>query len=376
MTEPSWSPEIELALLLSTPSLDDGGRNRVRELVGSHLDWNQVLGILTLHRTAGVAWRNVLDLGFEGMKSFRPEYVLRSLELTHKAQTMYGIDQLTHTTRLMRAFDRDGIRCAVLKGAAVARMGYRDPGMRLFGDNDILFHRSDLAGVAKIMKEFGYQQGWWDVPNETIIPAKRSEILLHSVHAHETFPYIKVIPDALIAGSHTADVHFSVDLLTNNNTDDIVDELLSRRIEIEGLDGSPLWTLHQDDMFAFVSVHYEREATHISEVDTTKDLLLYKLIDLLGMLSNPALPIDLTAVVKRAREVNMARELCFALHHLDVMFPGRVPQDVLDALAPDASDIDEVRDHKGPVHTWRSSLRERFFNTRRQLEIAGIGDPA
>jgi hypothetical protein len=339
-------------------------------MVTQTLDWSAVLGILFVHRTAGTAWRNLVELGFDAMQTIRPDYLLPTLELAYHAQRRYAADQLERTTRLMRSFDEVGIDCVLLKGGAVARMGYRDPGMRFFGDNDLLFHRADLGRVGTILRDAGYVQGRWDAGEAVIVPAARREIMLHSVHSHETFPYVCATPSAHVATIHEVDVHFSVDLLSSNNTDGTVDDILARRIEVDG-PGGPVWTPHQEDMFTFVAVHFEREATHISEVASTKDLLLYKLLDLLAMLSSAAYPLDPKAVVRRAEELGMSRELYFSLSYLDEVYPGRVPADLLAASRPATTAyLHEVRDNTGPLHTWQAPLLERFFNPLRQLELA------
>jgi len=363
--------EVELVLLLSDPLPPEAGLARLEELVVGTHDWNRVLGLLHTHRTAGTAWCNLVRLGFEVMERIKPAYLLHGLELTHRAQRLYADDQLTRTVALMREFDAAGIDCVMLKGAAVARMAYPDTGMRFFGDNDLLFRRSDIGRVGEILRGAGYRQGRWNATTGEIVPASRREIMLHSVHAHETFPYLRTEPDARIATVHEVDVHFSVDLLSSNNTDESVARILDRRSEVDGVAGAPLWTPHAEDMFVFVAVHFEREATHMSEVGSTRDLVLYKLLDLLAMLGSTTLPLDPGSVVRRAAELGLGRELYFGLYYLDVLYPGRVPAELLEAARPEETGyLHQLRDNSGPVHTWRAALTDRFFDSRRQDELA------
>lgn len=369
-TTTSISPDVRLALLLSDPNLGEGDREQLREMIGGLYDWEKVMGILFVHRTVGIAWQNITELGYEAYSSIQARYLLSGMELTYKAQELHVVDQMKHTSALMAEFDAQGIECVLLKGAAVARTGYRSPGMRLFGDNDLLFRRSDLGRVGKVLREAGYQQGWWDT--DAVVPASRKQIMLYSVHAHQTVPYVRATPGMPIISCHEIDVHFSVDLLTNNNSDDVVDELLSRRVSLDG-PGGAVWTPHPEDLFCFVAVHVEREASHISEVMRTQDLLLYKLLDMLAMIESKAIDLDLVRLVERAEELRMSRELYFALHHLDVMYPGRVGADVLAAVRPESSDyVNQVRDNNGPLHTWKVPLAQRFFDSQRQQELADV----
>jgi hypothetical protein len=369
---PRVPAEIELVLLLSTPRLRAGEVERLRELAGQVLDWNQVFGMLVLHRTGGVAWRNVIEHDLHEPSSFRPLFALKGLEMMFRAQQLLVREQLEQNARLVAEFDRRGITSALMKGIAVVRMGYPDPGMRTFNDNDLLFERIQLGEVGALLKELGYVQGWWDPKARVVRPAARSEVLLHSVTSHETFPYARATPGAAILSEHRIDVHFSVDLLTSNRNDDTVSDLLGRRVEIgTGGDGGRLSSLHQEDMFVFVCVHFQREACNRREVEMIKDLVLYKLVDLLALLESEEFPIDLASTCRRAHELGLAPEVYFSLVHLDALFPGRIPAGVLDSVRPESvAYLDQVTHNGAPVHSWQRPIPERFFDPRRQLEFA------
>ncbi|MFI7110339.1 nucleotidyltransferase family protein [Nonomuraea sp. NPDC050227] len=58
-----------------------------------------------------------------------------------------------------RDLDAGGIPSALLKGAAVACMGYRRMGMRRFKDNDLLIDHTNLAAAVAALRQLGYVQG-------------------------------------------------------------------------------------------------------------------------------------------------------------------------------------------------------------------------
>lgn len=364
--------EVELVLLLSTPHLHAHEVDRMRELTRMVLDWNRVFGMLMLHRTWGMAWQNLVEHGLKNPDGFRPLFALKGIELMFRAQQLAFRDQMTHNVELAAELDQGGIAYALMKGTAVVCMGYPDPGMRTFNDNDLLIERTRLGDVGSLLKERGYVQGWWDAKSKTVRRAPRSQVLLHSVTSHETFPYTKPTPDSSIAVEHRVDVHFSVDLLTSNHSDGAVAELLGRRIEVGGRAGR-LASLHQDDMFIFLCVHFCREARNRREVEIVKDLLLYKLVDLLALMESSEFPVDLDSMSRRARELGLLPEVYFSLAHLDALFPGRMPAGLLDTLRPESVGyLDDVTDNGRTVHTWRKSILERFFDPRRQLEFTSL----
>jgi hypothetical protein len=162
---------------------------------------------------------------------------------------------------------------------------------------------------------------------------------------------------------HRVDLHFSVDLLTSNRTDDIVDDLLARRVQVGD---PPLWTLDPVDMTVFGCIHLYKEATYLNEAARNKDLVLYKVVDLLALLGNAEHPVDPGLLVSRSREIGVGDQVYYALYHLDQLFPGVVPADVLEALRPDdEAYLHEVLDDDGVRYRWTAPVLERFFDSRR-----------
>lgn len=366
LLRPGVSAEVELVLLLSTPWMTEAEVTRAIQLADGGLNWPEAFGLLMMHRTAGTAWRNIAD---HGMRDMHGRPLLLQLNRIFRLQELLARDHVDYDLRLIREFDTRGIRCVMLKGITLSLMGYRHTGMRLFGDDDFLFERARLAEVAEIMRGYGYIQGMWRAVEQQVVPASRSEILLHSVTSHETFPYTMPTTDATVLTHHMVDVHFSVDLLTNRPSDELVDRLLERRIPLE-VPGGRLWSLHQEDLFLFLCIHFQREACNQREAEEGIDLLLYKIVDLLALLEGGKYPVDLAAVVEQAETFGFTREVYFAFAYLDALYPGRIPANIMDRLRPDSlSYLDEVRNNEKLVHTWKRPIVERFFDPLRNREL-------
>jgi hypothetical protein len=366
-----FDDESTLVLLLSDPHLAPEDVDRVSALCLAPLDWNRVLGMLVLHRTAGQAWANLVDHDLANAAGFRPSSAILTLRSLFQSQRLYLREQTDRNVELTNRFEAAGIRSVMMKGAAVAAMGYTQPGVRTFIDNDVLFDRDDIPRVGEILKAAGYIQGGWDSRARVVKPAPRDQILLHPLTSHETFPYTIATPEAWIGAFHCVDVHFSLDLMTANRDDEAVRELMGRRVAVPGNDDGEMWVLDREDMFVFLCVHYHREGTNRREAERLRDLLLYKIMDLLALLGDKARPLDADLIARRAKEAGFEREVYFALNHLEELYPGRAPAGLLDSVRPDGS-IDFVRQimHNGePVHTWSSSVAERFFAPDR---LAGL----
>src|SRR6185312_13630177 len=98
---------------------------------------------------------------------------------------------------------------------------------------------------------------------------------------------------------------------------------------------------------------FAREAVHRNEVLALKDLVLYKLVDIIALVGHP----DISGVPARAERLGFTREVYFGLHHTAAVFPGRVPADLLDRMRPDdLGYLEEVGDGRETVHRWRTSM--------------------
>jgi hypothetical protein len=372
MTEP-LPQEFELVLLLSLPRPRPAEVDRMLALLNTTLDWNVVMGALAVHRTTGVAWHNILQHAIDQRRTLRPAYFLKTLMLAYRAQRVMAGEQNARSAGVLAALVNAGVRAAILKGGSVASVAYPDPGMRMFYDNDLLVDRAALPAAVEALKTAGYVQGSWDYTARRIVPAARRDVVFFAVHSHQTYPYIKATPEALMMDCHRLDVHFSVDLMTGNRSDGAVSAFLDRRIVVDAWAGSGtirLSTLSAVDMLVFGCLHFYKEAIHRNEVLALKDLVLYKLVDILALLEGEAYPVDPAQMLDRAAELGFTREVYYGLHHLDALYSGRVPAELLDRLRPDdLSYLHEVRDGKGTVHRWQRPVAHRFFDIHRLLEL-------
>ena len=73
-------------------------------------------------------------------------------------QMLQSLRLFAELTQLLKLFDRDGIQAVVLKGPVVAETYYPDPGLRPYGDLDLLIHEADLIAVSEMLVGRGYHE--------------------------------------------------------------------------------------------------------------------------------------------------------------------------------------------------------------------------
>lgn len=123
-------------------------RNRPHIVIGA-VDWDEVVKTASVHA--------VLSLVYHGLK--RNAEVREELLADVRRRTLSCV---VNNERVMReqssviaVLDRANIRCAILKGASVAAY-YPQSELRVFGDVDLLVHRSDLEAAKEVLTQNGY----------------------------------------------------------------------------------------------------------------------------------------------------------------------------------------------------------------------------
>lgn len=114
-------------------------------------EWTQLFSRIRWERVSGLALASVaggwLDLGAEQ---------LEELLTFHREAMAWALTVERKLVGLADAFDAGGIRFAVLKGASVAHTAYSDPGLRSFGDLDLLVRSEDYPRACALLGGLGH----------------------------------------------------------------------------------------------------------------------------------------------------------------------------------------------------------------------------
>lgn len=113
--------------------------------------WRAVLPAIKVHRLTGIA-----VAAYEaGRLDLRPAEV-DDLIGCHRAVMVNTLRIEQRLLHLYDEFTSTGIRIVVLKGPAIAHTVYADPGMRPFGDLDLLVSTKDWEGACRILVANGF----------------------------------------------------------------------------------------------------------------------------------------------------------------------------------------------------------------------------
>lgn len=217
-----------------------------------------------------------------------------------------------HLNALLRAAEREGLEMIVLKGAALAETVYPRPGLRPFGDLDVLVRPADAAQARALLESLGFVAD----------PAQWSALALGDDCQANFFK------DSLPGGNAPAGpvvVELHTDLINNDlfwGAIRVSEEGTWERARTARLAGSAARVLGPEDQLLHLCLHLAGH--YLAAPQSLRDI---------HQVCGACAP-DWPLFVRLAREARAAT-VCFAgLFAAAALLGTPVPREVLDALAP------------------------------------------
>ena len=205
----------------------NGNQPNLLPLLAPDLNWDRVLASAQHHRVlpalcAALASQNLLP---SAIRIRAHKHAWRILHFT------------VELTKIARCFEEGGIPFLAHKGLALARLLYRDPAMRQFGDLDLLVRPQDVPRARATLMELGYEPGLRLPPRQEKSYSRSAYEYVFGLKAERNLVELqwRIVP-------RFCSINFDIDAL------------FSRSIQIE-LDGLPLRTLGHDDQMLVLCVH-------------------------------------------------------------------------------------------------------------------------
>ncbi|QHE59795.1 hypothetical protein FHE72_01125 [Rossellomorea vietnamensis] len=356
--------EYKLVVLLSKRDLDMVEEKELIKLLHMNLEWDKVLGIIEMHRVGGIGWLNLNKYFFNDNKN-RCKFprLYKFLKNSYSAQKLRAEEHLKYTSLVCLALTENNISYVLLKGLSLSEYVYNDLGLRDFNDNDILVHPNDIEKAKNIIMNLGYEQG--ETKHYTkIIKSNRKEQLVRKLSSHEIIPLIRDVSGSeIFLTQHIIDLHFSVNLMTKERSNNITTEFLSSSRSIT-IKGNQIQILNKENLLIFLTEHFYKEAISYRDVTMYKDLLLYKLCDIYYLINKNH--IDWDYILEFANKNNFEKQLYFALVYVQEAFNTATLTTIINKLDVRENFFDDnvyYYDSSDIAFTYNSgSLIERMFD--------------
>jgi hypothetical protein len=177
--------EDELLLCLARTSRDDETVDRIRSLLGRHIDWLDLMQRAAHHRVLPLLSQSVQ----RDFSHLVPANILQALQHHYGYTGRRNLFLIVELRKLMQLLDEHRIFAITYKGPIAALLAYHNLCLRQFGDLDILVDPHDYQRARDLLLASGYRldvdYGW----ESSLVDDKRRVCIdLHREITPEIFP--------------------------------------------------------------------------------------------------------------------------------------------------------------------------------------------
>ncbi|MGQ4599087.1 nucleotidyltransferase family protein [Nocardia sp. R6R-6] len=357
------SPEVQFVLELATARSADVDIARCRDIMrADSFDWDRVVALCSRHRVLPLVARTMSRLGLE-----RLSHCVHASFDTAIGSYFYHRERNRALTAefadIHRHLSTHVPRVAVRKGMYLANCVYRDAGLRPMADLDLLIDPADSAQALKAMEQLGYHAGRPTDDLRRITPISRAELRYWQINTNNLPPLRRP----------TSDPHvrlFVVDFSTSitptaaagrASTADILD----RSVALD-IGGTTALVEAPEDLVLDLCAHIYKESTTLRYIHRRKHQRLIQYCDVREALRHHRESFDWAAFRKNCAAADLDGPCYFALTHLNQLFPGSAPDDVVAELGAGVSRdfLDQYGASEEPTPLrWRIPFPERMFSS-------------
>lgn len=309
--------EYELILLVVLVKKTLNEINRVDKLLKEKIDWVEVGGILLNHRLGGYF---INGLNEKQLRKI-PRELRKNLQMLVLGQKENQQSLVACIQELSNKLENEEIRYAGLKGIIFDTEIY-SKGTRRSNDLDILVYEEDLGKLDNLMRRLGYIQSLR--PNGKLIEATKKEKMIQRLNYHDLVPYVK----EGINGIVEVDINFLFDG-KNNIIEKKVFELGTMIYKGEEYSFRGLTYITN---LAFLISHFYREATEELWVNNHRNLVLYKIIDIVNYIRTYNDKVNVLELIHILNILNLIEKGLFVFYIIQEFFNNELVKKYVDKL--------------------------------------------
>lgn len=327
--------KLEHELILKSVLLNKTNieKERISEILEMKINWGEVAGILLNHRLGGYFY-----LGFDEKQRMKmPKEIREALKLLVKAQKEQQQLMIEEIVNVNNELTSSKIRFAAIKGAFFGSEMY-EFGTRRSNDMDLLVYEDDLEKLDVSLRKLGYVQSF--MPNGKMIEATKKEKLIQRMNYHDLVPYMKEISSGILE----LDINFLFDG-KENLVDSKVYNLGTQLYEGKNYN---IVGLNMYTNLAFLCVHFHREATNTIWTESKRDVILYKLVDIINFVRFYGYKMNTVDLLKVLEELNVTEKAFFTFKIIEEFYDDEYINEligILELKIPDKSFMHQVYDH-------------------------------
>lgn len=306
--------------------------NNINKALDEPLNWIEIAGIAMNHRLGGYLYNGLI----KEQQAKIPMELKKNIEMLVYGQAVNEEKMYKYINELNDILENRNIRYAGLKGIIYGASLYTK-GTRRSNDMDLLVYEEDLDKIDEILRSVGYIQA--NIKKGRLVEATKKEKLIQRMNYHDLVPYMKQTDDGIIG----IDINFlfdGKDNLVDSKVFDIGTRIYSgKQYLFRGLE--------VDTNLAFLICHFYREATGSLWVDNKRNLILYKIVDIVNYIRHFEGQMDVDKVVNLFQELNIIEKALYSFLMIKKFYNQEFINSVIDYISSNYNDIylKYVNDH-------------------------------
>lgn len=325
------------------------------------INWINVLGYLTYHRVAGLAYEKVNNIN---IRLF--DYpVFFTTYLINQAQKIRTLEQHKWISLITQELVNNNIKHVFLKGSVLSSSLY-NYGSRASNDIDLLISKKDIQKVTKILNNLGFLQGKYNYKNNLIEEFTNKEKIRIINKIGETAAFIMKSDNPTIK---TIDVDVNFSLNWDPNFDEsTVDDFLDKRVLIENITTKEkIYSLCHEHNFIELCIHLYKDSSLIDIIKKRKVLDLYKFVDIYYFIMKYFHEMNMNNLYLEISKYKLDDYIFFSLMYVINIFPDANIQEVqflINKLNPKENILNYIFDQYDNTvkMTTKKDILERIFS--------------
>jgi hypothetical protein len=269
----------------------------------------------------------------------------------------------------MRRLYAEVPRVVIRKGMYLAQAVYSDVGVRPMMDVDLLVERENAKRAVEVLEELGYVIGKPTHDLRRIEPLPREEQAYWRMHIVNNLPTLfRPTSDPLV---RLFAVDFTVGIfLTAHQCEISTTDVVNRADSVE-LGGICALVPAPEDLVLDLCAHLYKESTTLRYMHRLKYQRLIQYCDLRESLRYLGDRFEWDRLLALCATYDAHSTVFFALAHLEILYPGTVPSEMLDRIRPaDQPDfLDQYAATELPEpRVWQEDFLARTFSRTKTLD--------
>lgn len=298
--------------------------NYINKALDKQIDWIEVVGIAMNHRLGGYFYNGLT----KEQRTKIPRELKKNIEMLVYGQAVNQEKMYKYINELNDILENCNIRYAGLKGIIYGACLYTK-GTRRSNDMDLLVHEEDLEQLDAILSSAGYIQA--KKKEGKLIEASRKEKLIQRMNYHDLIPYMKETDDGIIE----IDINFLFD-----GKDNLIDsKVFDIGTRVYNSEQYSFRGLEIDTNLAFLICHFYREATGEIWVNNKRNLIIYKIVDMVNFIRHFEKHMNTEKLIKLFKELNIIEKALYSFLTIQKFYNQEFINEIIECISSNYNDI-------------------------------------